>query len=394
MKQKRIISPTLIILFLWFPVLVGAQPAATGFPTHNEDGSVTFALHSPESRSVRLYCDCALRNNKYNIQRDNLKSVRMNADGNGIFTYTTPPLAPEVYTYQFKTQGQKRVDPCNADSIRVSNGKRSVFVVPGSELMDLCVADSLSGRTELCEFWDSACGKVRRMLLYLPPECDNAGQAYPVLYLLHGLDGNEQAWHDRGRVIQMVDNLIRQGKAEPMIVVMPDANPQGLVGQDENVSLMQNLLHYTTWFQQDFERVFPQMDSFLSARYPISSDMKLRAVAGLSAGASQSAVLANMYENEFQYVGLFSPIVHRKQLPIHLNTVYWIGTGKTDIFHPQSKRFVKKLRQQQIPHLYYETAGGHVWRNWRLYLSEFLQFIFKDTSNGAVICGENNPHRE
>lgn len=394
MKQKRIISPTLIILFLWFPVLVGAQPAATGFPTHNEDGSVTFVLHSPESRSVRLYCDCALRNNKYNIQRDNLQSVRMNADGNGLFTYTTPPIAPEVYTYQFKTQGQKRVDPCNADSIRVSNGKRSVFVVPGSELMDLCVADSLSGRTELCEFWDSACGKVRRMLLYLPPQYDSAGQTYPVLYLLHGIDGNEQAWRDRGRLIQMVDNLIRQGKAEPMIVVMPDANPRGLVGQDENVSLMQNLLHYTTWFQQDFERIFPQMDSFLSARYPISSDMELRAVAGLSAGASQSAVLANMYENEFQYVGLFSAIVHRKQLPSHSNTVYWIGTGKTDIFHPQSKRFVRRLRQQQIPHLYYESAGGHVWRNWRLYLSEFLQFIFKDTSNGAVICGENNQHRE
>ncbi len=136
------------------------------------------------------------------------------------------------------------------------------------------------------------------------------------------------------------------------------------------------------------------MDSFLSARYSISSDMELRAVAGLSAGASQSAVLANMYENEFQYVGLFSVIVHRKQLPSQRNTIYWIGTGKTDIFHPQSKRFVRRLQRQQVPHLYFESSGGHVWRNWRLYLSEFLQFIFKDTTNGAVICGENNQHRE
>lgn len=172
---------------------------------------MTFVLHSPESRHVRLYCDCDLRNNRYNIKRDNLKSVRMSADSSGFFTYTTPPLVPEVYTYQFKTHGQKLVDPCNADSIRVSNGKRSVFVVPDSSLVGLCLSDSLSGRTTSCEFWDSACGKARRMLLYLPPHYDSTGQTYPVLYLLHGIDGNEQAWRDRGRVIQMVDNLIQQG---------------------------------------------------------------------------------------------------------------------------------------------------------------------------------------
>ena len=390
MKRTKIISPILTVLFLLFPVFAGAQSTASEYPIHNEDGSVTFVLHSPESRHVRLYCDCGLRHNKYNIKRDNMKSLRMNADSNGLFTYTTPPLAPEVYTYRFKSRGQKLVDPHNADSIRVSNGKRSVFIVPGSHLVDLCIADSLSGRTEQCEFWDPACGKTRRILLYLPPEYDSAWQTYPVLYLLHGIDGNEMAWRDRGRVIQMVDNLIRQGKAEPMIVVMPDANPRGLVGQDENVSLMQNLLHYASWFQQDFERVFPQMDSFLSARYSISSDMELRAVAGLSAGGSQSAVLANLYGDNFQYTGLFSPIVHRKQLPNQRNTIYWIGTGKTDIFHPQSKRFVRKLQRQQVPYLYFESSGGHVWRNWRLYLSEFLQFIFKDTEKSSVICGESH----
>lgn len=390
MNRTSIIRPIQIILFLLFPVFAGAQSTAAGFPIHKEDGSVTFVLHSPESRHVRLYCDCDLRNNRYNIKRDNLKSVRMSADSSGFFTYTTPPLAPEVYTYQFHSRGRKLVDPHNADSIRVSNGKRSVFVVPGSDLLDLCIADTLSGNTEQCEFWDSSCGKARRILLYLPPEYDSTGQTYPVLYLLHGIDGNEMAWRDRGRVIQMVDNLIRQGKAEPMIVVMPDANPHGLVGQDENVSLLQNLLQYASWFHQDFERIFPQMDSFLSARYTISSDMKLRAVAGMSAGAAQSATLANLYKDNFKYVGLFSPVLHRKQLSVGSNIVYWIGTGKADIFHPQSKRFVRKLQRQQVPYLYFESSGGHVWRIWRLYLSEFLQFIFKDVEKNSVICGDND----
>lgn len=377
MKQPKRKTSSVIILLLLFPVLAGAQPTVSNPPLYNDDSSVTFVLKKPESRHVRIYCDCALRNNRYNTKRENLRSARMKSDESGLFTYTTSPLAPEVYTYRFKSDGHKLVDPDNADSIRVSNGKRSVFIISGSPLIDLCLADSLAGKTELCEFRDSTCGKTRRILLYLPPGYDSTGQIYPVLYLLHGIDGNELAWHDRGRAIQLVDNLIRQGKARPMVVVMPDANPKKLVGQDENVALMRNLLLYSTWFQQDFERIFPKMDCLLSARYRISSDMNLRAVAGLSAGATQSVVLANRYKDNFRYAGLFSPIVHRRQLPDTRNTIYWIGTGKTDIFHLQSKRFVKKLQQRQIPHLFFETQGGHVWRNWRLYLSEFLQYVFK-----------------
>ncbi|MBR4787974.1 MAG: hypothetical protein IK013_08905 [Bacteroidales bacterium] len=380
-RPARTISYRLIILFLIFPVLTGAQPTGSSSPIYNEDGSVTFVLKRPESRHVRILCDCALRSKKYNVNRENLRSARMTSDKSGLFSYTTLPLAPEVYTYHFKSHGQKLVDPGNADSIRISNGKRSVFVMPGSTLTGLCHTDSLYGKTDTCEFWDSACGKTRRILLYLPPNYDNTELTYPVLYLLHGIDGNELAWHDRGRAIQMADNLIRQGKAKPMIIAMPDANPKKLIGQNEHVGLLRNLLLYTSWFHHDFEQIFPQMDSFLSVRYRISSDMNMRAVAGLSAGAAQSATLANLYEGNFKYVGLFSPIVHRKQFPSHRNTIYWIGTGKRDIFHSQSKRFVRKIDTQQIPYIYYKTPGGHVWRNWRLYLSEFLPSVFKDIEN-------------
>ena len=312
------------------------------------------------------------------MNRENLQSARMHLDTSGLFTYTTPPLAPEIYTYRFQSHGQKLTDPNNADSIRISNGKRSVFVIPGSSLSDLCRTDSLAGTTEACEFWDSACGKTRRILLYLPPDYNKTEHIYPVLYLLHGIDGNDLAWHDRGRAVQLADNLIQQGKATPMIIVMPDANPKRLIGQNETVGLMRNLLLYSSWSHHDFVQIFPQMDSLLSSHYRISPNMNMRAVAGLSAGASQSATLANLYEDNFKYVGLFSPIVHRKQLPSHRNTIYWIGTGKRDIFHPQSKHFVRKIHHQQIPYCYYETPGGHVWRNWRLYLSEFLPYIFKE----------------
>ena len=319
----------------------------------------------------------------------------MTSDRNGFFTYTTPPLVPEVYTYQFKSRRQRLIDPNNADSIRISDGKRSVFIIPGSHLIDLCLTDSLHGKTELCQYMDTISGKKRNILIYLPPQYDNTNRIFPVLYLLHGLDGNEQSWRERGRVLQLVDKLIQQGKAEPMVIVMPDANPKKLIGQDEHVSLTSNLFHYHSWYHYDFEHTFPTMDSFLATHYRISSDRNTRAVCGLSAGATQSVTLSNMYEDNFKYVGLFSPIVHRKQLPSSKNTIYWIGSGKTDIFHSQSKKFVKWIHQRQIPYIYYETNGGHTWRNWRLYLSEFLQFVFRKdaTSSLSVPCVQSyNPH--
>ncbi|MBR4646895.1 MAG: hypothetical protein IKO75_07280 [Bacteroidales bacterium] len=363
---------------LLISVLARSQAEKAASPVIHTDGSVTFSYKNPSAKRVKLFCDCDLRNNNYNIERENLQSVRMKPDSSGVFTFTTKPLTPEVYTYQFKTHGRRFVDPDNADSIRVLKTRRSVFVIPGSTLSDLCIKDSLHGRIEFFEIWDTACGKTRRILLYLPPGYDQNEQPYPVLYLLHGINGYEKAWQDKGRAVQQVDKLIRQEKIVPMVVVMPDVNPRKLIGQKETIGMMRNLLHYPSWLHLDFERVFPQMDSLLSIRYRISSDRKSRAVAGLSAGAMQACNLANVNENRFQYVGLFSPVVHRKQLPTNKSTNYWIGSGKADIFHSQSLRFVKKSQKLQVQCVYYETRGGHTWRNWRMHFSEFIQYIFKN----------------
>lgn len=368
-----------MIFLLWlFPVWLNGQSLTTGGIRYNDDGSVTFSFNKPDSKRMRVYCDCALGDKKYNIKREHLQSARMKRDSNGVFTLTTPPLPPELYTYQFKSQGHRFVDPANADSIWIMSSKRSIFVRPGSPVSDLCLNDSLHGRTELFDFEDSVSKKTRRIFLYLPPGYDDNTDTYPVLYLLHGIHGYEKSWQDKGRAVLMVDKLIRQGKIAPMIVVMPDANPRELIGQKDDISMLRNLLHYGSWLRLDFERVFLTMDSQLSERYRISPDRSLRAIAGLSAGATQSANLANMYANHFQYVGLFSAIIHRKQLPTNNATIYWIGSGKADIFYPQSLHFVKKSKKLRITYIYYETSGGHTWRNWRLYLSEYLQFIFKN----------------
>ena len=366
----------LLFLCLLFPILTDAQPHQLENLVYNADGSVTFIFDMPGSKRVRLYCDCELRKEKTEIRKDNLHSVRMHSDSDGVFSYTTPPLAPEIYTYQFRSRGKQFVDPANPDSIRVLNSKRSLFVVAGSPLSDLCLTDSLYGSTELFDCLDTFSGKVRSVFLYLPPGYWQTDRQYPTLYLLHGINGNEKAWQEKGRVMQMADNLIRQGKIVPMVIVMPDANPRKLIGQKDNIGMLQNLIRYPSWLRRDFEIFFPAMDSMLTIRYRLASEADGRAVAGLSAGATQAANLANMYEGYFRYVGLFSPVVHRKQLPETDDAIYWIGAGKVDIFRPQINRYVRNLHRNQITYTYYETEGGHTWRNWRLYLAEFLQTVF------------------
>ena len=238
------LKTALFILVLLLPVSVHSQMEEAASPVIHTDGSVSFFYKNPSAKRVRLFCDCDLRNNNYDIEREDLQSVRMKPDNNGVFTFTTKPLTPEVYTYQFKTHGRRFVDPDNADSIRVLKTRRSVFVVPGSPVADLCVPDSLHGRIEFFEIWDTACNKTRHILLYLPPDYDRNEQPYPVLYLLHGINGYEKAWQDKGRAVQQVDKLIRQGKIVPMVVVMPDVNPRKLIGQKETIGMMRNLLHY------------------------------------------------------------------------------------------------------------------------------------------------------
>lgn len=140
------LKTALFIFLLLLPVSVHSQTEKAASPVIHTDGSVTFSYKNPSAKRVKLFCDCDLRNNNYNIERENLQSVRMKPDSRGVFTFTTKSLTPEVYTYQFKTHGRRFVDPDNADSIRVLKTRRSVFVIPGSTLSDLCIKDSLHGR--------------------------------------------------------------------------------------------------------------------------------------------------------------------------------------------------------------------------------------------------------
>lgn len=372
-SRIRLLMAVLLLPFAY----VQAQGFDTPNLVRNADGSVTFLYADEAAMSMKVICDCKLRRETPTIKKENYHSVKMTRDSNGVWSYTTPPLAPEVYTYQFEKNGLVRFpDPANSDSIRVRRDKMSTFILTGTPVTDYCAHNAIYGRLDTLVFQSANEEKPRRLVVYLPPHYEETEEAYPVLYMLHGLNGNENSWNERGRATQILDTLIAVKQAKPMIMVIPDANPVCLIEQKEDIGLMKNIMMYPAWKKREFEKCFPEIDSFLSAKYRFSTRPGSRAVAGLSAGAKQAANLANMYCGTFSSVGMFSPVVGYQQVPDSCYAKYWIGGGTGDLFHHRINKFRKRLQRGHITYTMYNSKGGHTWRNWRVYFTDYVQTLF------------------
>ena len=202
-----------------------------------------------------------------------------------------------------------------------------------------------------------------------------------MLYLLHGISGYENSWAERGRVVQILENLIAAGKTAPMIVVMPDCNVDTCAGGALHQSLWHSVPRYSQLkHDRSLEFAIEDLDRYISSTYRVSGR---RAIAGLSSGARIAASIAKHYPDMFEAVGLFSPVVYNEQLPEKQSAVsnqqsgvrYYIYVGKNDIFVSNARQFHRRLNRRGIPHRYTETDGEHVWRNWRWFLTDFLQQI-------------------
>lgn len=364
------------ILLTAISYTIQAQERSIGNLTIREDGSVVFRYHAPDAKMVKLVFDGELYKELKTIEGESYRSAKMQRDDNGVWSFTTPPLPPEVYTYQFDIDGVHLPDPTNPDSIRVRDDKKSVFIIHGTPQTDLYVKEKFLGKIDTLIFKGNANRKDRTVIIYTPPQYAESQEKFPVLYLLHGLNGNQTAWIDRGRAVQILDNLIAQKKVTPMILVIPDANPECLVSQGEDIGLMDNIKHYGAWNKMEFEHCYPELDRYLSGIYRFSDERGSRAVAGLSVGARQSANLAILYDSTFSAVGLFSPVAGSKQTPISAYANYWIGAGRTDFFYGKINGLRNRIQRKNIPYTMYSSPGGHTWRNWRVYLTEFYKTLF------------------
>lgn len=375
--------------------LWGVAPVVS--PEIHNDHTVTFRLKAPKAVKVQVTGDF--------LPTQKVKTAFGEFDGpgvadlkegeNGVWEYTTPePLEPELYSYSFLVDGLKMMDPSNVYMIRDVASVTNIFIIGGGRA-DLYQVNNVPHGTVSRVWYNSpTLGMERRMTVYTPAGYETSGKRYPVFYLLHGMGGDEEAWMALGRTSQILDNLIAQGKAEPMIVVMTNGNAsqEAAPGESQN-GLVPPSMNLPKTMDGSFEAAFPDVVKFVDKTYRTKANKKNRAIAGLSMGGYHSLHISKQYPDMFDYVGLFSAAImpdKKVQSPIYEDfdqklkvqfskkpALYWIGIGNTDFLYKANADFRKMLDEKGYKYTYYETSGGHIWKNWRIYLTEFAPLLFK-----------------
>ena len=285
-------------------------------------------------------------------------------------------------------------DPANIYLIRDVSTLTNVFII-GGDRADLYKVNSIPHGTVSRTWYNSpALGMERRMTVYTPAGYETSGKRYPVLYLLHGMGGDEEAWISLGRTAQILDNLIAQGKAKPMIVVMPNGNAsQEAAPGETSRGLLPPTTQLPKTMEGSYEQAFPDIVKFVDKNYRTIKSKSGRAIAGLSMGGFHSMHISKQYPDMFNYAGLFSAaIMPNKDVssPIYEDiegklkvqfaknpALYWIAIGKTDFLYKANVDYRKLLDENGYKYTYYETDEGHIWKNWRIYLTEFVPMLFK-----------------
>ena len=366
----------------------------------NADKTVTFRMKAPKAHKVEVTGDF-LPNQV--IETPFGKSeipgyAELKEGKNGIWEYTTPsPVAPEFYNYNFRVDGLTMVDPANVYINRDVATLTNILLVDGDPIIDLYkVQDVPHGTVSRVWYHSDHEGIDRRLTVYTPAGYETSGKRYPVFYLLHGIGGDEDAWATQGRATQILDNLIAQGKATPMILVMTNGNISQHAAPGEGPEPMQspNMMLPKT-MEGTFETCFPEIVKFIDKTFRTKADKKNRAIAGLSMGGFHSCHISKQYPDMFNYVGLFSAAISKEQAgetEIYKNfdeklatqfsakkrpALYYIAIGKTDFLYADNQKLRQKMDQNKFPYVYVETEGGHIWRNWRHYLADFAPRIFK-----------------
>jgi enterochelin esterase family protein len=347
-------------------------------PEINADMSVTVRLYAPNAESVILVGDF-------------VDNATMERNAEGVWEYTSAPLTSELYCYWFNVDGIDHVnDPANSYVMRDVGSQMNYFIIPG-ERGDLYAAQDVPHGTMSKVWAEVSDGRERRMTIYTPAGYESGKGKYPVLYLLHGMGGDEDAWAATGRVAEIMDNLIAQGKAEPMIVVMTN-------GCTKHVSAP-GYSHEGMWrpymsgsMDGSFEAMFPSIVEWVDSHYRTKAKRAYRAIAGLSMGGFHSMQISKEYPTMFDYVGLYSAAIFRGKEGIETYAdleaklerqfregmkLYWIAIGKDDFLYDENVRYRELLDSKGYPYIYRESEGGHIWRNWRIYLGEYTQLLFK-----------------
>lgn len=308
--------------------------------------------------------------------------VPMTKGEGGVWEITIDTPAPEIYTYSFIVDGVSMSDPLNVFVQRDGSRFLSMLMVPGERTENYGEANQ-HGTVSHRWYKSKILGMDRRLTVYTPYGYEeNTKTKYPVLYLLHGAGGDEEAWSSMGRAAQILDNLIEKGLAKPMICVMPNGNPNQAAAQTLGLPVKEmdwrDPAIRTSYVQSLCEEIVP----FIEKNYRAIAKPQSRAIAGLSMGGGHTISASILYPEMFDYIcplsaaGQATPeqIAALKKAGVKL---YFLACGTTDFLYKGSQELDKTLTEQGLDHIFYESDGGHVWSNWRLYLNTFAPLLFK-----------------
>jgi enterochelin esterase-like enzyme len=348
------------------------------------DRRVNLRLYAAPAQEVRVMFEGAERTSGAPIGGANLTKGE-----NGVWAVTVGPLDPGAYRYNFVVDGAAVIDPRNLESERIQVTTYSTLYVPGAAFME--TKSVPHGAIAEVTYNSKVLEKVRRFHVYTPPGYEMNQQKYPVLYLLHGATESDVSWSRMGRAGFILDNLIADGKAVPMIVVMPN----GHINQDSPFGerppaatgppMSRELSDFPTEFMTD---ILPYVES----HYRTIPDRAHRAIAGLSMGGSQTMNIAFANLDRFSAIGVFSSgilgggaadwekshltALDDPRLKKGLKLI-WFRTGVDDNLIANSKGTVAMLNKHGFSATFKESTGAHTWANWRNYLNEFAPQLFR-----------------
>ncbi len=370
---------------------VGFREGNVSSPVVNLDGSVTFRIVAPKAKKVEIFGDWEQGGGYLNLTKTDKKA--------GVWQATTQKLPSEMYMYRVSVDGVAGLDPTNPFTKRDVGTVFSMFFVDGEYGNLYQVQDVPHGQLSTTWYRSDKADAHRRLSIYTPPMYEDTKRSYPVLYLLHGSGGDETAWVELGNTVRIMGNLIAKGLIEPMIVVMPNGNfsvPAAPGETPENLNyrpVMSNLIP-GNYKNGHYEMSFMEIVKYMDSHYRTIADKKGRAVAGLSMGGFHTLFITLNNPDVFNYIGLFSAGLgnhflneeeeayrdYDHKLEIMRDNGYelfWIAIGKDDFLYDVNMEFKDKLDAMQIPYKYRESTRGHLWINWRQYLIEFTQMLFK-----------------
>jgi enterochelin esterase family protein len=319
------------------------------------------------------------------VAREGAKPLPMQKDEDGVWSVTTEPLEPDYYGYTFQVDGVAMLDPGNSSFKPNLLNVNSLLHVPGPLSLPWELNDVPHGEVQMHCYKSAVVGDEREYYVYTPPGYDaRAKRKYPVLYLLHGMSDDASAWTVSGRANVILDNLIAQGKAKPMIVVMPlgYGTPE-IVSRARRANGPSQGNRNTELFRDALmQEVIPQVEK----EYRVRTDRMSRAITGLSMGGGESEFVGLNAIDKFAWIGAFSAGMGARDYDTTFPKLdakagsqlklLWIACGTEDGLLAGNRKFREWLKGKGLQVTEIETPGAHTWMVWRRNLAAFAPLLF------------------